>query len=41
MKKVIVLVLIIGFALSITSCRTGYGCKGRSKYITGHKPNGY
>ena len=39
MKKIIVLLVLVSVVFS--SCRTGYGCKGRSKYITGHRPNGY
>jgi len=37
--KVVVLVVLVSIVFS--SCRTGYGCHGRSKYITGHRPNGY
>lgn len=41
MKKLIVILSVIMVVMLITSCRSGYGCKGRSKQITGHKSNGY
>lgn len=47
MKKLTSLVIatiivgIIVFSLMLSSCRTGYGCHGNSRYITGHKSNGY
>jgi hypothetical protein len=34
--------LIASICLVGEGCKsTGYGCKGKSKYITGHRPNGY
>jgi len=42
MKKLIVLVVLVSIVLtSCSSSRNGYGCKGRSKWITGHRPDGY
>jgi len=48
MKKLTSLVIatiivgIIVFSLMMSSCKTtGYGCHGNSRYITGHKSNGY
>jgi len=45
MKQLIVIkaiALVVLVALAVSSCSpSGYGCKGRSKYITGHRPNGY
>ena len=42
MKKVLLFAVLI--TLFLTSCRgtrDGYGCHGRSKYITGHRDNGF
>ncbi len=43
MERLLLFVLALFTAvLFLSSCKpTGYGCKGRSKYITGHRPNGY
>ncbi len=40
----LLMLLALAFILiaSMSSCKTtGYGCKGKSKWITGHRPNGY
>ncbi len=40
--KVVLVIATAAFIISMSSCSpSGYGCKGRSKYITGHRPNGY
>ena len=37
-KAFLFLVIAAMFAATFTSCaRQGYGCKGRSKYITGYR----
>lgn len=36
-KVLIVSAIVVMITIIFSSCRTGYGCKGRSKYITGYK----
>jgi hypothetical protein len=44
MKNLQKLIIITLFAMSFafTSCSSsGYGCRGKSKWITGYRPDGY
>jgi len=40
MKKLTLAVILLTL-IAMTSCRTGYGCHGKSKHITRIKGNGY
>ena len=40
MKKLTLAVILLTL-IAMTSCRTGYGCRGNSKRITRVKGNGY
>lgn len=41
-RQAVAFCMLIVLAVSFSSCsHNGYGCKGKSKYITGYRPNGY